>query len=277
MSDIYEIKSKYVEIKSFFPKEVIFDKEINHPLNPEKGNNFYLDENVFYTKLEDIIFEFLIEVKWKYDINGVRIISVKDNMGKTISQSYKVETYDINDSTQYASFKILKTIDTSSWKIYLYQDSGIDLDAILNVKLIGPLHHLNSNFICGCPRCNNNIDTITDKIDIIPPPIAFIPPPPIINQPITNTRSLNPKPVKKPAKKTVKKPVRKTVRKPVKKTARKAIRKPMKKAIRKPVKKAGINTRSLLTTTRPKAASKSKLVKEIIKRGKVKGGCGCRK
>src|SRR5690606_19520848 len=195
-------------------------------------------------------FEFIIEVKWKYEINGVRLISICDNKGKVLTQSYKVETYDINNSTQYASFKILKTPDVIAWNIVLYQDSGTDLDAILNVKLIGPIGNLNSVTMCGCPKCSD-INIVTGKITI--PAIHHSG-----SKSVTKTAA---KPVTKSITKKITKPITNKVTKKVTIPITKKVTKPITKKVTKPITKKVTRPITKKVTTkasqRPSSTSKS--------------------
>lgn len=89
---------------------------------------------------KNVMYEFIITVSWKPDINGFRTISLEDSTGKIISSTFIPDDIDIDINHTHKHQVIFKQEATKKggWKIKLYQNSGETLIANVNVKIIGP-------------------------------------------------------------------------------------------------------------------------------------------
>lgn len=99
------------------------------------------NENILINLIgKNVMYEFIITVSWKPDINGFRTVSLEDSTGKIISSTFIPDDIDVDINHTHKHQVIFKQEATKKggWKIKLYQNSGETLIANVNVKIIGP-------------------------------------------------------------------------------------------------------------------------------------------
>jgi hypothetical protein len=89
---------------------------------------------------KNVMYEFIITVKWTCRMSGIRTISLEDPNQRIYNSTFIPDNIDgdIEEShKQQVIFKILVT-KSGGWKLRLYQHSGEELKAKVDMKVIGP-------------------------------------------------------------------------------------------------------------------------------------------
>jgi hypothetical protein len=110
-------------------------------INNGKAFSGVYDENILINLTgKNVLYEFIITVSWKPDVNGFRTVSLEDSTGKIISSTLIPDDIDIDINHTHKHQVIFKQEATKKggWKIKLFQNSGDILNASVNVKIIGP-------------------------------------------------------------------------------------------------------------------------------------------
>lgn len=110
-------------------------------INNGKAFSGLYEENILINLTgKNVLYEFIITVSWKPDVNGFRTVSLEDSTGKIISSTLIPDDMDIDINHTHKHQVIFKQEATQKggWKIKLFQNSGDVLNASVNVKIIGP-------------------------------------------------------------------------------------------------------------------------------------------